>query len=128
MATGGRLPALERISKEFVNINRAPPAKCKAAPVNPSDMFKLEATIQGPRGSAFEDGTFKLDITFPADYPFRPPQIAIKKREGKVPERWVEPAASRSSASRAHHYTTERSFSNLVLNFPSYGGPDSSET
>ncbi|XP_075737678.1 ubiquitin-conjugating enzyme E2 D4-like [Rhipicephalus microplus] len=80
MAAGGRLPTLERISKEFVDIDRAPPANCKAAPVNPSDMFKLGATIQGPRGSAFEDGTFKLDITFPADYPFRPPQVKFKSK------------------------------------------------
>ncbi|KAL3245978.1 hypothetical protein MRX96_058036 [Rhipicephalus microplus] len=33
MAAGGRLPTLERISKEFVDIDRAPPANCKAAPV-----------------------------------------------------------------------------------------------
>lgn len=33
------------------------------------------ATMKGPSGSPFEEGTFTLDIMFPAEYPFKPPII-----------------------------------------------------
>ena len=38
-------------------------------------MFSWSAVILGPRGTAWEGGKFKLDMKFPFNYPFRPPQV-----------------------------------------------------
>jgi len=37
--------------------------------------LKLEAVIQGPPDTVYEDGFFHLDITIPQRYPFEPPSV-----------------------------------------------------
>lgn len=40
-----------------------------------NDMYHLVASVAGPKETPYENGTFKLDIQFPAEYPFKAPKI-----------------------------------------------------
>ena len=67
--------ALKRIQKELAEFNTEEPEGFTAGPEDDSDMFKWEASIQGPEETPFEGGTFYLKIEFPKDYPFKPPKV-----------------------------------------------------
>ena len=71
--------ALKRITKELAEINRNEELEEKGiisvGPIDDSDLFIWEAVIQGPEDSPYQSGNFELQITFPKEYPYKPPKI-----------------------------------------------------
>uniref|UniRef100_A0A0B7B4W8 UBC core domain-containing protein n=3 Tax=Arion vulgaris TaxID=1028688 RepID=A0A0B7B4W8_9EUPU len=73
------MAALRRIRKELQAITREPPS-CGTAESVGDDMFQWKGTLIGPADSPYQGGTFYLNITFPLDYPVKPPKIAFSTK------------------------------------------------
>ncbi len=69
--------SIRRIKKEWSDINLEIEKSDESIVVKliNEELTHWNATIIGPDGSPFEGGKFTLDITFPSEYPFKPPVI-----------------------------------------------------
>jgi ubiquitin-conjugating enzyme (huntingtin interacting protein 2) len=62
-----------RVAKEIADIHQDKHSRVSATPVGNDDIMHLKGTFQGPPGTAYEGGTYTIDIKIPQDYPFKPP-------------------------------------------------------
>ncbi len=66
----------KQLQIEYKRSKQNPLDHCYARPKHPNgDLSDWEAFILGPRGTPYEFGLFKVKITIPNDYPFKPPKI-----------------------------------------------------
>ena len=71
--------AAKRIQKELAAFLADPPPGCSVLQMG-DDLSRWQVKVQGPPESSFEGGNFTLLVTFPPDYPFKPPKVKFETR------------------------------------------------
>lgn len=56
-------------------MKREPTEGCSAAPVSDENLFIWTGTVFGPSDTAWEGGIYALKMTFPEEYPDKPPKV-----------------------------------------------------
>ncbi len=66
---------IKRIQTEFKNLNAEGGSEYSAIIPNEDNLFEWIVTITGPPDSVYDGIKYKLSVTFPDTYPFKPPTI-----------------------------------------------------
>ena len=67
-------PSKRRLIRDFKRLSSDPPGGISGAPCA-DNLLVWNAVIFGPSDTPFEDGTFKLLLTFDESYPNKPPTV-----------------------------------------------------
>ena len=70
------MTSLRRLTKEFEALEKNPLDFCEVAPAD--DKMSAEAQLQGPAGTPYATGVWTIDLTFPANYPFKAPDVKFR--------------------------------------------------
>jgi len=68
------MAATRRVTKEYRDLQEDTPHGVNVAP-DESNLLHWTGTLAGPDDSPYKGGKFKIDITFPLEYPFKAPTI-----------------------------------------------------
>ncbi|KAJ8759727.1 hypothetical protein K2173_009828 [Erythroxylum novogranatense] len=75
MATNENLPpnVVKQLAKELKNLDESPPEGIKVG-VNDDDFSTIYADIEGPAGTPYENGVFRMKLLLSHDFPHSPPK------------------------------------------------------
>ncbi|XP_011802893.1 PREDICTED: ubiquitin-conjugating enzyme E2 G1 [Colobus angolensis palliatus] len=59
----------------IIELNKNPVEGFSAGLIDDNDLYRWEVLIIGPPDTLYEGGVFKAHLTFPKDYPLRPPKM-----------------------------------------------------
>lgn len=63
------------LEKEFYKLSKNPLWGIEAVPLSSDNFLKWQAVIRGPRDSVWEEGAFKIFLSFSDEYNFKPPEV-----------------------------------------------------
>jgi len=73
------MAATRRLQKELQDIRKAGLKSFREIVVDEQNILQWQGLLV-PDAPPFSKGAFKIDIQFPAEYPFKPPKISFKTR------------------------------------------------
>ncbi|CAN0910221.1 Ubiquitin-conjugating enzyme E2 22 [Linum grandiflorum] len=75
MATNENLPpnVIKQLARELKSLDESPPEGIKVG-VKDDDLSVIYAEIEGPGGTPYENGVFRMKLLLPHDFPQSPPQ------------------------------------------------------
>ncbi|RWR74815.1 ubiquitin-conjugating enzyme E2 22-like protein isoform X1 [Cinnamomum micranthum f. kanehirae] len=75
MATNENLPpnVVKQLAKELKNLDETPPEGIKVC-INDDDFSTIFADIEGPAGTPYENGVFRMKLLLSHDFPQSPPK------------------------------------------------------
>ncbi|KAB2608477.1 ubiquitin-conjugating enzyme E2 22-like [Pyrus ussuriensis x Pyrus communis] len=75
MATNENLPpnVIKQLAKELKSLDESPPEGIKVG-VNDDDFSIIYADIEGPAGTPYENGVFRMKLVLSRDFPHSPPK------------------------------------------------------
>ncbi|XP_044104764.1 ubiquitin-conjugating enzyme E2 G1 [Neovison vison] len=68
-------PVASRRRSLGAELNKNPVEGFSAGLIDDNDLYRWEVLIIGPPDTLYEGGVFKAHLTFPKDYPLRPPKM-----------------------------------------------------
>ncbi|CDH59575.1 ubc-like protein [Lichtheimia corymbifera JMRC:FSU:9682] len=74
--------AFKRLTKEYMEIEKNPPPFIVAKPLE-SNILEWHYVIRGPPDTPYEGGEYYGRLTFPSEYPFKPPAIRMTTPSGR---------------------------------------------
>ncbi|KAL1914293.1 uncharacterized protein VTP21DRAFT_9031 [Calcarisporiella thermophila] len=74
--------AYKRLTKEYLHIQRSPPDFIIAKPLE-SNILEWHYVLTGPPDSPYTGGEYHGKLTFPPEYPFKPPAIRMITPNGR---------------------------------------------
>lgn len=72
--------AIKRLKIESAEILLSPIPEIETRPRTADNFFEWVAKINGPVDSPYEDGIFDFHMSFPSNYPFKPPSCKFDTR------------------------------------------------
>lgn len=73
------MAATRRLQKELQDIRKAGLKSFRDIVVEEQNILQWQGLLV-PESPPFSKGAFKIDIAFPAEYPFKPPKISFKTK------------------------------------------------
>ncbi|KAG0327841.1 hypothetical protein BGZ99_006795 [Dissophora globulifera] len=67
--------AVRRLNTELGALTNQPVDNVTVGPTDDSDILHWHGQINGPANSPYKGGIFKFELTFPVEYPFKPPKV-----------------------------------------------------
>ncbi|KAM0754057.1 ubiquitin-conjugating enzyme [Meredithblackwellia eburnea MCA 4105] len=72
--------ATRRLTKELADLQKDLPPNVEVEIPDEANIFRWTGYLTGPDTSAYKGGEFKIDITFPTEYPFKSPTVKFVTR------------------------------------------------
>ena len=73
---------LKRLRKDYSDIQKNPPLGIRAAPQE-DNILIWNYVLEGAKGTAYEGGWYHGQLTFPKEYPMKPPSIMMITPSGR---------------------------------------------